>query len=41
MGYFRPVSSFNVGKQGEAAERVYFDASRVAPEIQPVAAHLP
>ncbi|GAA2958352.1 ribonucleoside triphosphate reductase [Microbacterium schleiferi] len=28
MGYFRPVSSFNIGKQGEAAERVYFDAIR-------------
>ena len=27
MGYFRPVSSFNIGKQGEAAERVYFDAT--------------
>ncbi|HAM13823.1 MAG: ribonucleoside triphosphate reductase [Microbacterium sp.] len=32
MGYFRPVSSFNIGKQGEAAERVYFDATRAAPE---------
>lgn len=30
MGYFRPVSSFNIGKQGEAAERVYFDAIRAA-----------
>ena len=25
MGYFRPVSSFNVGKKGEQAERVSFD----------------
>lgn len=25
MGYFRPVSSFNIGKQGEYAERVMFD----------------
>ena len=25
MGYFRPVSSFNIGKKAEAAERVYFD----------------
>ena len=24
MGYHRPVSSFNTGKQGEFAERVYF-----------------
>ena len=26
MGYFRPVSSFNTGKKGEFAERVYFHA---------------
>lgn len=25
MGYFRPISSFNIGKKGEAAERLYFD----------------
>ncbi|MHA7133281.1 ribonucleoside triphosphate reductase [Oerskovia turbata] len=25
MGYFRPVSSFNIGKKGEHAERVPFD----------------
>lgn len=24
MGYHRPISSFNIGKQGEAAERKYF-----------------
>ena len=24
MGYHRPVSSFNVGKQGEFHERAYF-----------------
>ncbi|AJY11430.1 anaerobic ribonucleoside-triphosphate reductase [Burkholderia dolosa] len=24
MGYHRPVSSFNIGKQGEFAERVFF-----------------
>jgi hypothetical protein len=24
MGYHRPVSSFNIGKQGEFHERVYF-----------------
>lgn len=28
MGYFRPVSSFNVGKKGEAAERVAFVETR-------------
>lgn len=25
MGYFRPVSEFNNGKQSEHAERVHFD----------------
>ena len=29
MGYFRPVSSFNIGKKGEYAERVAFDQSLV------------
>ena len=24
MGYFRPVASFNIGKQGEHAERTFF-----------------
>ncbi len=28
MGYFRPVSSFNIGKKGEAEERLYFDAEQ-------------
>lgn len=28
MGYHRPVSSFNKGKQGEFHERVYFSESR-------------
>ena len=27
MGYFRPVSSFNIGKKGEHAERVHFKES--------------
>lgn len=27
-GYFRPVSSFNNGKQGEFRERQFFDAPR-------------
>ncbi|MFZ2527177.1 MAG: ribonucleoside triphosphate reductase [Rhodococcus sp. (in: high G+C Gram-positive bacteria)] len=30
MGYFRPVSSFNVGKKGEHAERVSFEETRAA-----------
>lgn len=29
MGYHRPVSSFNIGKQGEFHERRYFDEKRV------------
>ncbi len=28
MGYHRPVSSFNIGKQGEFAERKYFVESK-------------
>lgn len=34
MGYFRPVSSFNVGKKGEQAERVSFE-ERVAFGAEP------
>jgi len=30
MGYFRPVSSFNIGKKGEHAERVSFEEARAA-----------
>lgn len=25
MGYHRPVASFNIGKQGEFAERLHFE----------------
>jgi hypothetical protein len=34
MGYHRPVASFNIGKQGEHAERTFFDerAARAEPE---------
>lgn len=28
MGYHRPVASFNTGKKGEFAERVYFEEQR-------------
>jgi hypothetical protein len=31
MGYHRPVSSFNVGKQGEHAERQFFSESPARP----------
>lgn len=30
MGYHRPVSSFNIGKQGEHQERRFFQESRCA-----------
>lgn len=33
MGYFRPIASFNVGKKGEAAERVYFSEERAHPHL--------
>ena len=36
MGYHRPVSSFNTGKQGEFHERRWFREGAVA---QPLAAH--
>ena len=28
MGYHRPISSFNIGKQGEFTERKYFDEKK-------------
>ena len=32
MGYHRPVSSFNIGKQGEHAERRFFaEPAAIAP----------
>ena len=31
MGYHRPVASFNIGKQGEFAERKHFIESRCKP----------
>lgn len=30
MGYHRPVSAFNVGKQGEFNERKHFEEQRAA-----------
>ncbi|HEY0955609.1 MAG TPA: anaerobic ribonucleoside-triphosphate reductase [Roseateles sp.] len=30
MGYHRPVASFNIGKQGEFAERLHFEEQRAA-----------
>jgi hypothetical protein len=39
MGYHRPVSSFNTGKKGEFAERVYFREAAVASSQAGVLAH--
>jgi hypothetical protein len=33
MGYHRPVSSFNRGKQGEFRERVYFSLDCIEPAM--------
>jgi len=33
MGYFRPVSSFNIGKKGEHAERVHFTEAALAERV--------
>jgi anaerobic ribonucleoside-triphosphate reductase len=30
MGYHRPVASFNIGKQGEFAERLPFEEARTS-----------
>ncbi|WP_447924465.1 ribonucleoside triphosphate reductase [Georgenia muralis] len=38
MGYFRPVSSFNIGKQGEYAEREMFTEAAIATAAAPVGA---
>ena len=29
MGYHRPVASFNIGKQGEHRERLFFRETRI------------
>ena len=33
MGYHRPVSSFNIGKQGEFKERRFFSEGACAPKL--------
>ena len=33
MGYHRPISSFNIGKQGEVAERKYFLEKKCRDEL--------
>nr|DAL50993.1 MAG TPA_asm: anaerobic ribonucleoside triphosphate reductase [Caudoviricetes sp.] len=34
MGYHRPISSFNIGKQGEVAERKYFSVEKTAAAVK-------
>ena len=34
MGYFRPVSEFNIGKKSEYAERIYFKEKKAMDEIE-------
>jgi anaerobic ribonucleoside-triphosphate reductase len=36
MGYHRPISSFNIGKKGEVAERKYFSAEKAESEVNKV-----
>ena len=33
MGYFRPLSHFNVGKKSEFADRVWFDEHKLAAHL--------
>ena len=33
MGYHRPISSFNIGKQGEVAARKYFSEKKCRDEL--------
>lgn len=40
MGYFRPISGFNIGKKGEASERTYFVAPALPSEERPWSAPL-
>lgn len=34
MGYHRPVSSFNIGKQGEYQERLFFKECAISEKCQ-------
>lgn len=36
MGYHRPISSFNIGKKGEVAERKYFSAKKAEEGINKI-----
>lgn len=38
MGYFRPVSAFNVGKKSEYAERVCFSEKKAVAHVADMAA---
>lgn len=34
MGYYRPVSEFNIGKKGEHNERLYFSENKTLETIK-------
>ncbi|MDO5531445.1 anaerobic ribonucleoside-triphosphate reductase [Sutterella sp.] len=36
MGYHRPIASFNIGKKGEAAERLHFTEHAAASHPRPL-----
>lgn len=36
MGYHRPISSFNIGKKGEVAERKYFSGKKAEAGINKI-----
>lgn len=38
MGYFRPVSEFNIGKKSEYAERVCFSEKKASEKCMDIAA---
>jgi hypothetical protein len=38
MGYFRPVSAFNIGKKSEYAERVCFSEKKATERFMAIAA---
>ena len=38
MGYFRPVSEFNIGKKSEYAERVCFSEKKAVAHVADMAA---
>ncbi len=33
MGYYRPVSAFNIGKKSEHAERIFFRENKIVNDV--------